>query len=96
MLVKNNIPNSSFIFFNSIDTLFITQNEKRFDLLIVDTRSESDLDLIYSKSSFLKKEIKIVCLMENLNFNKRSYTLMKIIQFLETFFSIFFDHFLIF
>lgn len=73
MLVKNNIPNSSFIFFNSIDTLFITQNEKRFDLLIVDTRSESDLDLIYSKSSFLKKEIKIVCLIENLNFNKNRY-----------------------
>lgn len=60
MFVKKNYINSNVTFLNSIDHLFKTELINYFDLLIIDTINDSELEMILSKSRFFSKELKII------------------------------------
>lgn len=60
MFVKKNYINSNVTFLSSIDQLFKKEFKNYFDLLIIDTINESELEMILSKSIFFNKELKVI------------------------------------
>lgn len=60
MFVKKNYVNSNVAFVSLTNQLFKKELKKNFDLLIIDTLNESELEMILSKSSLFKKELKVI------------------------------------
>lgn len=73
IFVKKNYINSNVTLLDSFEQLFGAEFKKNFDLLIIDTKNHSELELIQDKSNLFKKELKVIFLTEDSNL-ERNYS----------------------
>lgn len=74
LFVKNNISNANITTFNSIDELLETEFKNNFQLLLIDTIHESELNMIYNCENLIKKKEKIIFFTETDFLKNKKFT----------------------
>lgn len=74
LFVKNNVSNANITTFNSIDKLLETEFKNNFQLLLIDTIHESELNMIYNCENLIKKKEKIIFFTETDFLKNKNFT----------------------